>query len=69
MKMLSRKLRNYAWTHWSVGAQYGTPAMTGARILLDNNCNGMVLIPSRAQVELKHKSCKNGKCFTSVVVT
>lgn len=52
MKMLSRKLHNYAWTHWSVGAQHGTPAMTGARILLDNNCNGMVLIPSRAQVEL-----------------
>ena len=62
MKMLSRKLHNYAWTRLSEGAQYVIPARTGGRILLDNNCNGTVLILTQTQVELKDRGCKDGKC-------
>jgi len=52
MKMLSRTLHSCAGTRLSEGAQHAIPARTGGQILLDNNCNGMVLILTREQVEL-----------------
>jgi len=61
MKMLSRKLHNDAWTHLCGGAQHAIPEKTGAQILLGRNCNGMVLILTQEQLELKSKSCKTRK--------
>lgn len=52
MKMLSRKFHNYALTHLSEDAQHAIQERTGARILLDNNCSGMVLILTQEQLEL-----------------
>jgi len=50
--MPSRMIHSDVSTHLYGAAQHGIPMRTGAQILLGRNCNGMVLILTREQLEL-----------------
>jgi len=52
MKMPSRMIHSDVLTHLCGAVQHGIPKRTGAQILWGRNCNGMVLILTREQLEL-----------------